>query len=124
MSTYDLVHEKALAAKKAGEKLAVTSTATKNKALFAMADALIENKAEILAANAKDIEIAKSNNMKTSMIDRLLLNDTRIDGMSEGLLQVARLEDPVGNVLSGRTLPNGVTITKVRVSLCLIGIFY
>lgn len=124
MTTYEMVRTKAEAAHRAAGELAVTSTVIKNKALLAMADALEAGAAEILAANAKDMEAGRANNMKESMLDRLALSQVRINAMAEGLRQVAQLEDPVGNVLDGRRLPNGLTVTKVRVPLGAIGIIY
>ena len=124
MITYEMVRTKAEAAHRAAGELAVTSTVIKNKALLAMADALEAGAAEILAANAKDMEAGSANNMKESMLDRLALSQVRINAMAEGLRQVAQLEDPVGNVLDGRRLPNGLTVTKVRVPLGVIGIIY
>ena len=124
MDTYELVKTKAAAAKKAAAKLAVTSTAVKNKALLAMAEALLAKQEEILAANAIDMEQAAAKGMKSSMLDRLKLTTARIEGMADGLRQVAALPDPVGNVLDGKTLANGLQITKVRVPLGVIGIIY
>ena len=124
MDTYELVKTKAAAAKKAAAKLAVTSTAVKNKALLAMAEALLAKQEDILAANALDMERAAAKGMKSSMLDRLNLTAARIEGMADGLRQVANLPDPVGNVLDGKTLANGLTITKVRVPLGVIGIIY
>ena len=124
MDTYELVKAKAAAAKKAAAKLAVTSTAVKNKALLAMAEALLAKQEEILAANALDMERAAAKGMKSSMLDRLKLTAARIEGMADGWRQVANLPDPVGNVLDGKTLANGLTITKVRVPLGVIGIIY
>ena len=124
MDTYELVKTKAAAEKKAAAKLAVTSTAVKNKALLAMAEALLAKQEEILAANALDMERAAAKGMKSSMLDRLKLTAARIEGMADGLRQVANLPDPVGNVLDGKTLANGLTITKVRVPLGVIGIIY
>ena len=124
MDTYELVKTKAAAAKKAAAKLAVTSTAVKNKALLAMAEALLAKQEEILAANVLDMERAAAKGMKSSMLDRLKLTTARIEGMADGLRQVANLPDPVGNVLDGKTLANGLTITKVRVPLGVIGIIY
>ena len=124
MDTYELVKTKAAAAKKAAAKLAVTSTAVKNKALVAMAQALLDKQEQILAANALDMERAAAKGMKSSMLDRLKLTEARIEGMADGLRQVANLPDPVGNVLDGKTLANGLTITKVRVPLGVIGIIY
>ena len=124
MATYELVKAKAQAAKQAAAKLAVTSTAVKNAALLAMAAALEAQQAEILAANELDMTAAAAKGMKSSMLDRLKLTAERISGMADGLRQVAGLADPVGNVIDGKTLPNGLHITKIRVPLGVIGIIY
>lgn len=124
MATYELVKAKAQAAKKAAAKLAVTSTAVKNAALLAMAAALEAKQSEILAANERDMTAAAAKGMKSSMLDRLKLTAERISGMADGLRQVAGLADPVGNVIDGKTLPNGLHITKIRVPLGVIGIIY
>lgn len=124
MATYELVKAKAQAAKQAAAKLAVTSTAVKNVALLAMAAALEAQQSEILAANERDMTAAAAKGMKSSMLDRLKLTAERISGMADGLRQVAGLADPVGNVIDGKTLPNGLHITKIRVPLGVIGIIY
>ena len=124
MATYELVKAKAQAAKQAAAKLAVTSTAVKNAALLAMATALEAQQSEILAANERDMTAAAAKGMKSSMLDRLKLTAERISGMADGLRQVAGLADPVGNVIDGKTLPNGLHITKIRVPLGVIGIIY
>ncbi|WP_419557619.1 glutamate-5-semialdehyde dehydrogenase [Phascolarctobacterium succinatutens] len=124
MATYELVKAKAQAAKQAAAKLAVTSTAVKNAALLAMAAALESQQSEILAANERDMTAAAAKGMKSSMLDRLKLTAERISGMADGLRQVAGLADPVGNVIDGKTLPNGLHITKIRVPLGVIGIIY
>lgn len=124
MATYELVQAKAQAAKQAAAKLAVTSTAVKNAALLAMAAALEAQQSEILAANKRDMTAAEAKGMKSSMLDRLKLTAERISGMADGLRQVAGLADPVGNVIDGKTLPNGLHITKIRVPLGVIGIIY
>lgn len=124
MATYELVKAKAQAAKQAAAKLAVTSTAVKNAALLAMAAALEAQQSEILAANERDMTAAAAKGMKSSMLDRLKLTAERISGMADGLRQVAGLADPVGNVIDGKTLPNGLHITKIRVPLGVIGIIY
>lgn len=124
MATYELVKAKVQAAKQAAAKLAVTSTAVKNAALLAMAAALEAQQAEILAANERDMTAAAAKGMKSSMLDRLKLTAERISGMADGLRQVAGLADPVGNVIDGKTLPNGLHITKIRVPLGVIGIIY
>lgn len=124
MATYELVKAKAQAAKQAAAKLAVTSTAVKNAALLAMAAALEAQQAEILSANEHDMTAAATKGMKSSMLERLKLTAERISGMADGLRQVAGLADPVGNVIDGKTLPNGLHITKIRVPLGVIGIIY
>lgn len=124
MATYELVKAKAQAAKQAAAKLAVTSTAVKNAALLAMAAALEAKQSEILAANERDMTAAAAKGMKSSMLDRLKLTAERISGMADGLRQVAGLADPVGNVIDGKTLPNGLHITKIRVPLGVIVIIY
>lgn len=124
MATYELVQAKAQAAKQAAAKLAVTSTAVKNAALLAMAAALEAQQSEILAANERDMTAAAAKGVKSSMLDRLKLTAERISGMADGLRQVAGLADPVGNVIDGKTLPNGLHITKIRVPLGVIGIIY
>lgn len=124
METYELLRSKAAAAKKAAAELAVTSTAVKNRALLAMAQALRDRQADILQANAEDMRQAAAKGMKASMLDRLKLTEQRIAGMAEGLEQVAGLPDPVGSVVGGSRLANGMTVTKVRVPLGVIGIIY
>lgn len=124
METYELVKAKAMAAKKAAAKLSVVNTAVKNKALLAMAEALNKEQQTILAANALDMERAQAKGMKSSMLDRLKLTPERINGMADGLRQVAGLPDPVGNVVGGTTLANGLSVTKVHVPLGVIGIIY
>lgn len=124
MTTFELVKAKAEAAHKAACALGVVSAAVKNKALLAMADALLSKTDFIIEANDRDMQAARENGMKESMQDRLRLTPERIEGMAEGLRQVAALPDPVGNVIGGQTLANGLKITKVRVPLGVIGIIY
>ena len=124
MTTFELVRAKAEAAHNAAGKLAVVSAAVKNKALLAMADALLAKTDFIIEANDRHMQAAKENGMRESMQDRLRLTPERIAGMAEGLQQVAALPDPVGNVIGGQTLANGLKITKVRVPLGVIGIIY
>ncbi len=110
-------------AKAAYASLGALDTATKNKALLAMADALEKNSARILAANATDVENAK-NTLSSVMIDRLRLDEKRIAGMAQGIREVAALPDPVGTVLERTSLKNGLLVTKKRVPLGVIGIIY
>lgn len=110
-------------AKSAARILAVAGE-KKNDALKAIAKALRENSVKILEANAADIENGKANGLSESLLDRLKLDENRINGIADGVLEVAALPDPVGTVLSGGTRPNGLNITKVRVPLGVIGIIY
>jgi glutamate-5-semialdehyde dehydrogenase len=111
-------------AKSASFILANTSTGDKNKALNFAADALLENQASILEANARDLDAAQQNGIKGSLIDRLTLNSKRIADMAEGLRQVALLEDPIGEVIYMKRRPNGLTIGQRRVPFGVIGIIY
>lgn len=110
-------------AKKAARFL-LTAGELKNKALLEIADALVNSSDEIVRANEVDINNAVENGTKTSLIDRLRLTKERIEGMADGVRQVAALADPVGQVLSGSTRQNGLRIEKVRVPMGVIGIIY
>ena len=111
-------------AKEASRPLATASTAAKNAALSAGADLLVERAAEILDANAADVAAAESAGVSATVVDRLRLNRTRVEGMASGLRQVAALPDPVGEVVEGWTRPNGLLIEKVRVPLGVVAIIY
>lgn len=111
-------------AKKAAALLAKASSAEKNRALQAAADALREQKAEILAANQTDIEKGKQNGMSEALLDRLLVNDARIEAMAAGLEQIIALDDPVGEVTAMKKRPNGLMIGQMRVPLGVVGIIY
>ena len=111
-------------AKRAEAVLMTASTAQKNNALFLIATALNENAGDILAANALDIETARANKMKSSLIDRLSLDEKRISSIASGVKEVALLEDPVGKTLSGTTRPNGLVIEKVSVPLGVIAVIF
>ena len=112
-----------LEAKKAKGTLGVLSTEDKNRALMAMADALIESEDEILAANREDVENARGH-ISSVMLDRLILNQERIAAMAEGIRSVAALEDPVGRILSQTARPNGLIIEKITVPLGVVAIIY
>ncbi len=118
------LEEKGRAAKAASRKLAFLSTEVKNKALVDIAEALIDRKDEILAANKIDYEEAKASGMREAMLDRLMLSPSRLEGMAQDTKTVAALPDPVGEVLETRTLPNGLQISKRRVPLGVIGAIY
>ena len=108
----------------ASQKLAIQNASVKNAALSAVADALDKNRASIIAANKLDIDAARANGMSESIIDRLLLNDKRIDGIIESLRLVIGQTDPVGEEVAGWKTPNGMTIRQVRVPLGVVAIIY
>ncbi|HAX40109.1 MAG TPA: glutamate-5-semialdehyde dehydrogenase [Clostridiales bacterium] len=118
------VRELAQSAKKASGKLAITSSKTRNDALLAMADALIVAVPEILKANDKDVRLAKERGVKASFIDRLTLDQKRVENMANGMRKVALLADPIGKSDSVAVRPNGLRIEKRRVPLGVIGIIY
>ena len=118
------VHELAQSAKAASGKLANTSAKTRNDALLAMADALVAAAPNILAANAEDVRLAKERGVKDSFIDRLTLDQIRIEAMANGMKKVALLADPIGKSDSVFVRPNGLRIEKRRVPLGVIGIIY
>lgn len=111
-------------AREASRVLAQLTSEQKNAGLLAMADELVASEAELLAANAKDLERAQANGLSKAMIDRLTLTPARIAGMAEGIRQVAALPDPVGATITEWTRPNGILISKVRVPIGVIGIIY
>ena len=111
-------------AKSAAQKLINVSTAAKNSALLAIADALIKRTDEILSANKIDIDNAKNNGTREAMIDRLTLTSERIKGISDGVREVAALNDPIGEVINMSQRPNGLMIGKKRVPMGVIGIIY
>lgn len=111
-------------AKSAAQKLINVSATEKNSALIAIADALIKRTDEILSANKIDIDNAKNNGTREAMIDRLTLTPERIKGISDGVREVAALNDPIGEVINMTQRPNGLMIGKKRVPMGVIGIIY
>lgn len=111
-------------AKAAAVVLATLPAPAKNKALLASADALLAAQAEILAANQVDVAAALENGIKGAFIDRLTLTEARLAAMADGLRQVAKLDDPVGEVLSMKTLDNGLVVGQKRVPMGVIGIIF
>lgn len=109
---------------KTASRCLLTAGEKKNDALKAIAKALRENADEIIKANQNDLENGVKNGLSASLLDRLKLDKKRIDGIADGVLEVAALPDPVGTVISGSTRPNGMKITKVRVPLGVIGIIF
>ena len=111
-------------AKIAARSLNLASAETKNKALSLIAKALKEHSFEIIAANQKDLDAARAGGMSASLLDRLSLNEKRIEGMADGVLALCDLSDPVGLVLDETVRPNGIVIKKVSVPMGVIGIIY
>jgi len=111
-------------ARRAASRLATATTAEKNNALFAAAEALDANRAGILAANATDMEAARANGVTGSFLDRLELDDARIDGIIGGLKTIAGLPDPIGDVIAEWDVPSGLHIRRVRTPLGVIGVIF
>ena len=118
------VLSKARAAKAVAPQFAQLPTPRKNEILNRAADNLVAHTEDILAANERDIEAGRANGMSESLIDRLSLDAARIEGIAGGLRQVASLQDPVGEILQGRTMDNGIQMKQVRVPLGVMGMVY
>jgi len=112
---------RALAASRIMNRLGQTD---KNRGLLAVAEALVAREEELKTANAEDVKAAVAEGMKESLVDRLTLTDQRIEGMAEGIRQVAKLDDPIGDVIYMKTRPNGLQIGQKRVPLGVVGIIY
>ena len=124
MATTEELNIKGKLAKEASYHLASLSTKQKNDALLAIADALRKETSFLLQENAKDLAQGEANGMSKGLLDRLALNESRIDAMAEGIEQIAALPDPIGEMLGQTKRPNGLKIGKVRVPLGVIGIIY
>ena len=111
-------------AKAASVKLAKLSTDEKNTALCRMANALEANMGKILAANQADVEAAKAKGLKTSLLDRLALDNRKVQNMAKCLREVSSLADPIGTIISSWTRPNGLIISQIRVPMGVVGIIY
>lgn len=116
----NIAHEARLGAR----SLARASSAKKNQTLMVMAEALKNRATELIAENKKDIEYARKKGLSKAMIDRLVLNEKRINEMAQGLVEVAQLPDPVGEIIKMWQRPNGMTVGKMRVPIGVIGIIY
>jgi glutamate-5-semialdehyde dehydrogenase len=124
MTTADEVHDVARRSRAAATALAPMTRAAKDAALLAMADALVAESARIIAANREDLDRGREAGLSDAILDRLALDDQRIAAMADGLRQVAALPDPVGEVVRGSTLPNGLQLKQVRVPMGVVGIIY
>jgi glutamate-5-semialdehyde dehydrogenase len=118
------VHNAARRARAASRALALLPTVAKDQALHSAAEAITANTRQILAANAEDLKVARAAGTPNAMLDRLALDPKRVDGIAAGLSLVAGLPDPVGEVLRGYTLPNGLQLRQQRVPLGVIGMIY
>ncbi len=123
-SVADLMQDLGRRARKAARALALAPAPQKEEALLAMARAIRNRAGEIIAANEADVVDAKAAGITGSFLDRLILNEPRVEAMAEGLEVVARLKDPVGDVLSKWKRPNGMTIERVRTPIGVIGVIY
>ncbi len=119
-----MLNEIGIRAKKAERVLATAGTEIKNRALIAIADALMARSEYILEANKRDVKAARMNGTAESMIDRLSLDMSRIEGMARGAFELSQAVDPVGRVISGTKRPNGLKIEKVTVPLGVIAVIY
>lgn len=124
MSLESLVIDMAKKAKTAARIMAKADTNIKNTALLKIAEAIETDKAEIQAANQKDLEYGREKGLSPAMLDRLAVTDKVILSMIQGLKEVAALEDPVGSVTKAYTRPNGIQVSRVRIPLGVIGIIY
>ncbi len=111
-------------AKRASRILGIASTKTKNAALGALAELIVKEKNQILAANALDLQAAQASSMAPAMLDRLRLDEKRIEAMARGVMEVAALPDPVAKVIEEIQRPNGLRIRKTRTPLGVVGIIY
>jgi glutamate-5-semialdehyde dehydrogenase len=118
------VSELCAAAKRAARALGATSAATKNAALEAIAVALVDRAGEILEANARDLEAGEAAGLSSALMDRLTLTEARVAAMADGVRAIAALPDPVGEVIDGFRLPNGLDVRKVRVPLGVVAVVY
>jgi len=120
----EAIADMARRAKTAAKKLALANRAEKDRLLNTLASALEANQAEILAANAEDVERERLGGMSAGLLDRLILNESRISACAEALRELAALPDPVGEVVRGSTLANGLRLTQVRVPMGVVGMIY
>jgi len=122
--TTQTLHDQAKAANEASRQLAAASADVKNAALVAIAEAIESNRQSILRANEQDLEAAKRDGLEFHLLDRMTLNNARVKAMADAAREIAALEDPIGEVLEQRDVPNGLNLQKVRVPLGVIGVIY
>lgn len=119
-----MVKELCKRARAAEKFLSAADADMKNTALLYMAKGLLDDEEEILAANMTDLEKGRENGLSEGLLDRLMLNDDRLTSMSEGMVEITRLDDPVGRTLDSFERPNGLKISKISVPIGVVGIIY
>ncbi len=124
MTLKEQILKQVIEAHRAALKLALVPTKEKDKALKAMAAAVVKNTALILKANALDVSAGVKAGLTAALIDRLTLNEKRVKAMADGILDIIKLKDPVGDVMETKRRPNGLVINKVRVPMGVVGIIY
>jgi glutamate-5-semialdehyde dehydrogenase len=124
MNIKDYMQGIGIEARQASRAMAAAETEQKNKALTAIADAILRESAALLAANKQDLDTAQANGLDSAMLDRLALTEKSIGNMAEGLNQIANLSDPIGEMSDFKFRPSGIQIGKMRVPLGVIGIIY
>ena len=123
-TTAQSLHDQTVATAAAARRLAAASTEVKNAALIAIAEQIESNSASILRANEQDLDAAKRDGLSFHMLDRMTLNEARVKGMADAARNIASLDDPIGEILEHRELPNGLDLEQVRVPLGVIGVIY
>ncbi len=118
------VNEICIAAKRASRTLAMAGSEVRNRALYGIADALVQRTPEILEANALDLKAGREAQLSAALLDRLALDERRIAAIADGARTIAALADPVGEVIDGFRLPNGLDVRKVRVPLGVVAVVY
>ena len=123
-TTAQSLHDQTVATAAAAHRLAAASTEVKNAALIAIAEQIESNSASILRANGQDLDAAKRDGLSFHMLDRMTLNEARVKDMADAARNIASLDDPIGEILEHRELPNGLDLEQVRVPLGVIGVIY
>lgn len=124
MTEYIMLEHIGKAAKNAAYQLALLSGAEKNRALITIADALVHNQQTLLSENQQDIDEANRSGLSPAILDRLLLTPARLQAMADDVRQISTLRDPVGQIIGGGQLDNGLRIERRRVPLGVIGVIY
>lgn len=123
-TTAQSLHDQTVSTAAAAHRLAAASTEVKNAALIAIAEQIESNSASILRANGQDLDAAKRDGLSFHMLDRMTLNEARVKDMADAARNIASLDDPIGEILEHRELPNGLDLEQVRVPLGVIGVIY